>query len=214
MNDVVYEKLFRYLTLTMVIIIVIVFIIFFLELFRGSLYAFLKMGLTILVGSIWNPIKKIYGGLPFIYGTLYTSILALIMAVPLSLGVAIASSELLPVNITRFLDPIIEMMAAIPSIIYGMWALFILSPILRIYVEPLLSSTLGFLPFFKGPIMGIGYLNAAIILSIMILPIISSLAREALKNVPKEIGELTLALGGTKWEAIKMKIHVARLGIL
>jgi len=214
MNDIFYEKLFKYIALAMVIIIAIIFSIFFVELVRGSLYAFLKAGLTIIIGSIWNPVKEIYGGLPFIYGTLYTSILALIIAVPLSLGVAIASSELLPTSITRILDPIIEMMAAIPSIIYGMWALFVLGPVLRIYVEPFLSSTLGFLPLFRGPIMGLGYLNAAIILFIMILPIISSLIREAIRMVPREIEELTLALGGTRWEAIKMKIHIARLGIL
>ena len=214
MNNVFYEKLFKYIALTMVIIIVIIFSIFFVELVSNSLYAFLKAGLTIIVGSTWNPVKEIYGGLPFIYGTLYTSILALIIAVPLSLGVAIASSELLPSSITNVLNPVIEMMAAIPSIIYGMWALFVLGPILRIYIEPFLSSTLGFLPLFRGPITGLGYLNAAIVLSIMILPIISSLMREAIGMVPKEIEELTLALGGTRWEAIKMKIHVAKLGIL
>ena len=214
MNRDLHETLFTFISKFMLLIIIGIFALFFIELFYGSLPIFLKEGIYILIGSIWNPVAKIFGGLPFLYGTIYTSILALLFAVPISLGVAIATSELLPVNVTRILDPIIEMMAAIPSIIYGMWALFVLGPILRDYVEPFLLSTLGFLPIFQGPINGLGYINASIILFIMILPIISSISREAIRMVPRDIGELTLALGGTKWEAIKMKIHVSRMGIL
>lgn len=214
MNRDLHEILFVLVSKFMLLIIIGIFALFFIELFYGSLPIFLKEGIYILIGSIWDPVAKIFGGLPFLYGTIYTSILALLFAVPISLGVAIATSELLPVNVTRILDPVIEMMAAIPSIIYGMWALFVLGPILRDYVEPLLLSTLGFLPIFQGPINGLGYINASIILFIMILPIISSISREAIRMVPRDIGELTLALGGTRWEAIKMKIHVARMGIL
>jgi phosphate transport system permease protein len=210
----VYEELFVGLSKFMVLLVIVIFLLFFMILLKGSISAFLSQGYYIIIGIIWDPVKRIFGGLPFIYGTVYTSILALIMAVPISIGVAISTSELLPTSLTRLLDPLIEMMAAIPSIIYGMWALFILGPFLRDYVEPFLSTYLSFIPIFQGPMTGLGYINASIILFIMILPIISSLARESIRMVPREIEELTLAIGGTRWEAIKMKLHVARLGII
>lgn len=162
---------------------------------------------------MWNPITHSFGALPFIYGTLLTSILALLFAVPISLGVAISSSELLPNRITIFLDPIIELMAAIPSIVYGMWALFILAPFIRDIIGPYLKEYLGVLPFFQGPLTGYGYFTASLILFIMILPIISSLIREAIRAVPRDIMELTLAIGGTRWEAIRIKIGAAKVGI-
>jgi|Deesub1362B_J571_1020462.scaffolds.fasta_scaffold00003_262 phosphate transport system permease protein len=208
------EKLFKYVSSVSAWTIISVFTVFFITIFYGSLDSIFYSGIKFIFISIWDPVKKIFGALPFIYGTLLTSLVALILAIPISLGVAIASSELLPSNLSKVLDPVIELMAAIPSIVYGMWALFVLGPVLRVYVEPFLNEYLGFLPLFQGTISGYGYLNASIILFIMILPIISSLSREAIRAVPNEIKEMTLALGGTEWEAIRMKISVAKRGII
>jgi phosphate transport system permease protein len=208
------EKIFRSVSALSAFGIGATFAVFLLSILVGAKDSIAFSGLRFFVTYIWDPVNRVFGAVPFVYGTLLTSIIALILAIPISLGVAIASSELIPPSITRILDPVVELMAAIPSIVYGMWALFILGPILRDYIEPFLNKYLGFIPLFQGTISGYGYLNASIILFIMILPIISSLSREALRAVPKEIKEMTLALGGTEWEAIRMKISVAKRGIV
>ena len=159
-------------------------------------------GASFINGTTWNVVKDIYGALPAIYGTLVSALLALIIAVPISLGAAIFLVELSPGWIRGPASFIIEMLAAIPSVIVGLWGLFVLVPFVRSPVESWLGSKLGFLPFFKGPPFGFGFLAAAIILSIMIIPIITAMSRDVLRAVPSTQREAMLALGATRWETI------------
>jgi phosphate transport system permease protein len=173
------------------------------------------LGWGFLLSSEWNPVSEHFGGLPFIYGTVVTSVLALVIAIPLGVGSAIFLSELATPRISSGLTFLIELLAAIPSVIYGLLAMFSLVPLMRIYIEPLLRSVLGFLPWFQGIAYGVGYLTAGVILAIMTLPFIISVSRESLMAVPREQREAALALGSTKWEATwQVVVPHARLGIL
>jgi phosphate transport system permease protein len=156
-----------------------------------------------------------FGALPFIYGTLVSSLLALILAVPLSIGVAVFTTEMCPARFRGPLSFFVELLAAIPSVVYGVWAIFVLVPILSNYVEPFLSRTLGWTGLFVGAPYGIGMLAAGIILAIMIIPIISSITREVLMVVPQHQREAVLALGATRWEMIRIGVlRNARAGIM
>ena len=163
----------------------------------------------------WDPVNEKFGALPFIYGTLVSSLLALIIAVPLSVGVAVFTTEMCPPMLRGPLSFFVELLAAIPSVVYGLWAIFVLVPILSGYVEPFLSKTLGWTGLFTGPPYGISMLAAGIILAIMIIPIISSIAREVLMVVPQHQREAVLALGATRWEMIRVGVlRNARAGIM
>ncbi len=165
--------------------------------------------------SKWDAVTEIFGALPYIYGTIFSSILALIIAVPLSLGIAIYLAELAPHWIRQPLNFLIELLAAIPSVIYGLWGIFVLAPFLRIWVQPFLAKYFGFLPFFQGRIYGVGMLAAGVILSIMIIPTISSISREVLSTTPNVLKEAALAVGATRWETVKMTLlPYGRSGIL
>ncbi len=165
--------------------------------------------------SIWDPGADNFGALPFIYGTLLTSFLALLIAVPLGLGAAIFLSEMAPRRIANIATFLVELLAAVPSVIYGLLAIFTLIPLMRTYVEPALKASLGWLPLFDGPFYGVGYLSAGIILAVMTFPFIISLSREALMAVPTEQREAALALGATKWETTwQAVVPFARLGII
>ncbi|MFZ3171991.1 MAG: phosphate ABC transporter permease subunit PstC [Carboxydocellales bacterium] len=161
-----------------------------------------RFGLNFLWNTAWNPVTEEYGALPFIYGSIVSSLLALLIAVPLSLGAAIFLTELAPRWLMVPVSFMIELLAAIPSVIYGLWGLFVLVPFLRLQVQPWLGSHLGFLPFFQGPAYGVGMLAAGIILAIMILPTITSISRDVLGLVPNDQREAMLALGATRWETI------------
>src|SRR6201997_4780572 len=166
-------------------------------------------------GRDWNPVEEQFGAFPFIYGTLVSSILSLIIAVPLSVGVAVFTTEMCPRWLRGPLSFTTELLAAIPSVIYGLWAIFVLVPILRNYVQPFLAKTLGWTGLFSGPSYRIGMLAAGIILAIMVIPIISSIAREVLSVVPQHQREAALALGATRWEMIRMAVlRNARAGIV
>jgi phosphate transport system permease protein len=172
-------------------------------------------GLKFFAGSEWDPVNEQFGALPFVYGTLVSSLLALIIAVPLSIGVAVFTTEMCPVPLRGPLSFFVELLAAIPSVVYGLWAIFVLVPILSNYVEPFLSKTLGWTGFFDGPPYGISMLAAGIILAIMIIPIISSITREVLMVVPRHQREAALALGATRWEMIRVGVlRNARAGIV
>jgi phosphate transport system permease protein len=156
-----------------------------------------------------------FGALPFIYGTVLTSLLALLISVPLGVGAAIFLAELAPPRLSNTCTFLVELLAAVPSVIYGLLAIFTLVPIMRQYVEPFLKKTLGYLPWFQGPAYGVGYLTAGLILSIMTFPFIISISREALLAVPREQREAALALGATKWESTwQVVVPFARLGII
>ncbi len=166
-------------------------------------------------GQDWDPVNDQYGALPFVYGTLVSSLLALVIAIPLSVGVGVFTTEMCPKWLRGPLSFTTELLAAIPSVIYGLWAIFVLVPILRNYVEPFLARALGWTGLFEGAPYGIGMLGAGIILAIMIIPIISSITREVLTVVPQHQREAALALGATRWEMIRLGVlRNARAGIV
>lgn len=163
----------------------------------------------------WDPVSGNFGALPFIYGTITTSILALLIAVPLALGVAIFVTELCPRPLRAPISFVTELLAAIPSVVYGLWGIFVLVPLIRDVVGPFLAKTFGWTGFFQGPNFGVGMLTAGIVLSIMILPIISSLTRDIMLSVPNSQREAVLALGATKWEMIRIGVlRNSRIGIV
>jgi phosphate transport system permease protein len=205
----------RLLTLIFAGVILIVAVLLVFELWRGSAASRHLLGWHFLVSSQWNPVTNEFGALPFIYGTVVTSVLALLISVPLGLGAAIFLSELAPAGISNSLTFLVELLAAIPSVIYGLLAIFTLIPLMRTTIAPFLKSTLGFLPQFQGPAYGVGYLTAGIILAIMTFPFIISVSRESLLAVPREQREAALALGATRWETTwQVVVPYAKLGIL
>ena len=172
-------------------------------------------GFKFFAGHDWDPVNERFGAMPFIYGTLVSSFLALLIAVPLAIGVAVFTTEMCPPVLRGPLSFFVELLAAIPSVVYGLWAIFVLVPLLSNYIEPFLSSTLGWTGFFTGAPYGISMLAAGIILAIMIIPIISSIAREVLMVVPQHQREGVLALGATRWEMIRVGVlRNARAGIM
>lgn len=167
------------------------------------------------VSQEWDPVFNKFGALPFIYGTLVTSAVGMVIAVPLGVGAAIFLAELAPRGISDVLTFLIDLLAAVPSVIYGLLGVFILVPLMRTEVQPFLKHTLGFLPLFQGPAYGIGFLTAGVVLAIMIVPFIISVSREVLLAVPREQREASLALGATRWEATwKAVVPYARTGIM
>jgi phosphate transport system permease protein len=179
---------------------------------RPSLVQF---GWKFFTREAWDPVSGDFGALPFIYGTLATSLLALCMAVPLALGVAIFLTELCPRPLRAPISFLTELLAAIPSVVYGLWAVFVLVPLVRNPIGPFLVKTLGWTGLFSGPNFGVGLLTASMILAIMILPIISSLTRDIMTAVPNSQREAVLALGATRWEMIRIGVlRNSRIGIV
>jgi phosphate transport system permease protein len=179
---------------------------------RPSLVAF---GWKFFTRSAWDPVSGDFGALPFIFGTLATSLLALFMAVPLALGVAVFLTELCPRPLRAPISFLTELLAAIPSVVYGLWAVFVLVPLMRNPIGPFFVKTLGWTGLFSGPNFGVGLLTASIILAIMILPIISSLTRDIMTAVPNSQREAVLALGATRWEMIRIGVlRNSRIGIV
>jgi phosphate transport system permease protein len=182
---------------------------------KNSRLSLVQFGWKFFTTSAWDPVSGDFGALPFIFGTLATSLLALCMAVPLALGVAIFLTELCPRALRAPISFLTELLAAIPSVVYGLWAVFVLVPLIRTPVGPFLAKTLGWTGFFGGPIFGVGLLTASIILAIMILPIISSLTRDIMTAVPNSQREAVLALGATRWEMIRIGVlRNSRIGIV
>ena len=185
------------------------------ELVSKSQLSWHAFGFKFFLGENWDPVNDKFGALPFIYGTLVSSLLALVLAVPLAVGVAVFTTEMSPLWLRGPLAFTTELLAAIPSVIYGLWAIFVLVPLLRQYVQPWLARYLGWTGLFEGPPYGIGMLAAGIILAIMIIPIISSITREVMTAVSQQQREAVLALGATRWEMIRMGVlRNARAGIM
>ncbi len=206
---------FRYTMLACSASILVIVGLLLYELTVRSRLSLHEFGLGFFVGTDWDPVMGKFGALPFIYGTLVSSLVAVALAVPLAVGVAVYVTEMCPRALRGIISFLTELLAAIPSVVYGLWAIFILAPILRDYVEPFLESTLGWTGLFTGPKFGLGMLAAGVILAIMIVPIISSITREVLVAVPQNQREATLALGATRWEMIRMGVlRNARAGIL
>ena len=185
------------------------------ELVLRSQLTIAKFGVRFFFDSAWDPVNNNFGALPFVYGTLVSSLIALIIAVPLAVGVAIFITEMCPRMLRGTLSFLTELLAAIPSVVYGLWAVFVLVPLLRERVDPILIKVLGWTGLFAEPNFGIGMFAAGIILAIMILPIISSLTREVMTAVPNSQREAVLALGATRWEMIRVGVlRNARIGIV
>jgi phosphate transport system permease protein len=194
--------------------ILLITILLVIELWGQSALSRAKFGWGFFLGRTWDPVAGDFGALPFIYGTVMTSALSLVMAVPLGLGAAIFLAEMAPPRISDALTFVIELLAAVPSVIYGLLGVFVLVPIMRDVAQPVLIKTLGYLPPFAGPNYGVGVLTASVVLAIMILPFVVSISREALMSVPREQREAALAVGATKWESTwQVVVPFARLGI-
>lgn len=184
------------------------------ELYAGSRLAVQKFGVSFLGSSKWDPVSDEYGALPFIFGTLVSSLIALVIAVPLGVATALFLTEIAPRPIRQPVITVIEMLAAVPSVIFGLWGIFVLVPWLRDHLFQWLKSTLGFLPLFQGPVYGVSMLAGGIVVAIMILPIVTSVSREILRSVPNLQREAAYALGATHWEAIRIAVlSYARRGI-
>ena len=197
--------LFYLLRITALLVIGLLLFIMFI-LFESAWPSISKNGFSFILKTTWNPIEEEFGALPFIFGTMVTSFLALLLAAPVSILIALFITEYLPTKFSQFISLLIEMVAAIPSIVFGLWGIFYLAPFVKDTLSPLLKAHLGFLPFFTGASFGIGILTASLILSIMIVPTITSIARSIFELIPSHQKEASYALGSTKFEMIKLAI--------
>jgi len=204
---------FRLVTGAVALSLVLLVVTIGWELARQSQLSIAKFGLSFWINDIWDPVSGEFGARPFIWGTLYSSVLALTLATPVALGIAIFLSELCPAWLRQPLTFLTELLAAIPSIVYGLWGIFVLVPAVRT-LEASMPAALRQLPFFSGPPVGVGMLSAVLILAVMVIPFTSSVAREVLKAVPMSQREAAYALGATQWEAIRAALYYARTGIM
>jgi phosphate transport system permease protein len=210
------DKAFSGLMLICAIMIFAIVGLIAFELIRNSVESWNKFGFSFFFSQTWDPVKGNYGALPFIYGTVLTSFIALLIAVPLAVGLAVFLTEMCPRVLRGPLAFVTELLAAIPSVIYGLWAVFVLVPLMRDHINPMLIRLFGWTGFFgEDNPTGLGTLTAGIILAIMVLPIISSLTREVMSSVPHSQREAVLALGATRWEMIRVGVlRNARIGIV
>src|SRR6476660_2496263 len=208
------DRAFRSLVILCALAVLAVVGLIFFELVSQSHLSISKFGFKFLVKQIWDPVAEDFGALPFIYGTVVSSLLGLLIAVPLSIGTALFLTEICPRRLRAVLSLLVELLAAIPSVIYGLWGIFVLSPFLRLHIEPFLAKYFGWTGLFTGPKYGWGMLAAGCIIAIMILPIIASITREVIMAVPRVQREAALALGATRWEMLRMAVlRNARPGI-
>lgn len=207
------DAVFRLLLLSAALLMVAVVLAMIFALASRSMLSIRHFGFSFITNTDWNPVKNQFGALPFIYGTIVSSFIAILISVPLSLGIAIFLVEQAPEFLSRPLTFLVELLAAIPSVVYGLWGIFVLAPFLRNYVEPPLQNAFGWLPLFQGPITGIGLLTGGVILAIMVTPIISAVVRDVLAAVPSSQREAALALGATKWETTRVVLVNGAPGI-
>ncbi len=208
------DHLYRAVLAGAAALVFVVVALIVIETARGAGLALKTFGLGFLRGTEWDPVAEKFGALPYIYGTIVSSAIALLLAVPLGIGSAVFLAEIAPRRVGSIVAFVTELLAAIPSIVFGIWGFFVLAPWLRSAVEPWLIANVGFLPLFRGYPFGIGMLNAGIVLSIMVIPTVVSISREVLLSTPKSLREAALALGATPAEAIFVTLDAARPGIL
>jgi phosphate transport system permease protein len=194
------DAIFRATVFAAALLVLAVVLAMIVSLALHSMLSIRQFGFGFLTSREWDPVKGQFGALAFIYGTIVSSLIALLISVPLSLGIAIFLVEQAPRYLARPITFLVELLAAIPSVVYGLWGIFVLAPFLRVHVEPQLARWFGWLPLFQGPITGIGLLTGGVILAIMVTPIISAVVRDVLAAVPNTQREAALALGATKWE--------------
>ena len=209
------DEIARVVTLVFATTVVLITAALVWELWVNSALPRQKFGFHFFVTSVWDPIMDQYGALPFIYGTMVTSAVALLIAVPLGIGAAIFLAELAPARVSDTLQFFIDLLAAVPSVIYGLLGVFIVVPLMRTVIFPALNKPFGYLPIFKGPSYGVGFMTAGIVLAIMVIPYIISVSREVLLSVPRDQREAALALGSTRWESTwKVVVPFAKTGIM
>src|SRR6202162_3731941 len=208
------DEIARLITLLFAASVVLITLLIVYELWQGSVLPRHKFGFAFFRTSVWDPNFEQFGALPFIFGTLVTSAVALLIAVPLGIGAAIFLAELAPARVSDTLEFFIDLLAAVPSVIYGLLGVFVVVPLMRQYIQPGLKKSLGFLPLFQGPAYGVGFLTGGIVLAIMVIPYIISVSREVLLSVPRDQREAALSLGATRWESTwKVVLPFARAGI-
>jgi phosphate transport system permease protein len=200
------DRAFKGLTMAMALSVFVLIVLVGFELAHGSTLAMRTFGWRFLISSDWDPVNEKFGAVPFIFGTLVSSALGLIIAVPLSIATAVYLTELAPLWLRQPLTIFIELLAAVPSVIWGLWGIFVMVPWLRGHLFPGLQKLFGFLPLFQGPIFGPSMLAGGIIVAIMILPIITSVSREILRSVPGLQREAAYALGATRWEVTRIAV--------
>jgi len=209
------EALFRGATRSFAVLVLLLLGAILVTLFVDALPAFRAFGPSFFLSQEWDPVRDLYGALPAAYGTVVSSLIALLLAGPLGIGVAVFLSEMAPPWLSRPVGVAVEMLAAVPSIIYGMWGLFVLAPVLNRSLYAFLEERLGFLPLFAGPSLGIGMLTGGIILAIMILPFVASVSRDVFRLVPPLLKESAYGLGATRWEVIsQVMIPYGRTGLV
>ena len=207
------DKIFRSVLLIAAASILLIVAAIFVMMTISAMPTLERFGFGFLVGTEWKPAQENFGALPFIYGTVVSSLIALLLSVPISLGIAIFLVEQAPQKVARPIAFIVELLAAIPSVVYGLWGIFVLAPLIRNYLGPFLQGYFGFIPLFQGRLTGIGMITAAIILALMITPIITAVVRDVLAAVPTTQREAALALGATKWETTTIVLGNAASGI-
>lgn len=207
------DTIFRALLLIAASLILVIVGAIIVMMTRSSMPTIELYGLSFLTSSEWNPSEGKFGALAFIYGTIVSSLIAVILSVPISLGIAIFLTEQAGARLARPIAFLVELLAAIPSVVYGLWGIFVLAPFVREYLGAFLENYLGFIPFFQGRLTGIGMLTGGLILAIMITPIITSVVRDVLEAVPATQREAALALGATEWETTQVVLTNAASGI-
>ncbi|MFH1437380.1 MAG: phosphate ABC transporter permease subunit PstC [Pseudomonadota bacterium] len=209
------DLVFRLITAFCALLVILVMAGLFIELVRHSKLSLQAFGFDFLLSEKWNPVTGEFGAASSIYGTIVSTVIAMVLAVPLSLVIALFLVELAPPRLSRVVGYGVELLAAIPSIIYGMWGLFVFAPFMAGHVQPLFAKTLGFLPLFKGPPMGIGMMTAGIILALMVLPFISAVMRDVFRMVPPVVKESAHGMGATTWEVMsKVTVRYGMRGLL
>ena len=207
------DAVFRVAMFSTALLVLLIIVGMIAALASNSMLSIRQFGFGFLASQTWDPIKGLFGALPFIYGTVVSSLIALLISVPFSLGIAIFLVEQAPRFLARPIGFLVELLAAIPSVVYGLWGIFVLAPFLRVWIEPPLAKWFGWLPLFQGPITGIGLLTGGLILAVMVTPIISAVVRDVLAAVPSSQREAALALGATKWEMIRVVLTNGAPGI-
>ena len=209
------DSLFRSATALAALIVISTILFISIQIYRAAAPALSHFGWKFFTTSVWNPVEDQYGGLPFIWGTLLTSILALCIAIPFSLATAIYIAEIAPSWLKRPVSFVVELLAAIPSVVYGLWAIYLLIPLLQKYVQAPLSSRFGSIPIFAPPAIGPSVLSAVLVLSVMVIPYITAVARDVIVSCPQSQREASVGLGATRWETIShIVLRYCRQGIL
>jgi phosphate transport system permease protein len=209
------DRVFQAIVLLAALLVLAIVVGLAVDLTWESRQAIARFGLSFLVTQTWDPVHQQFGALTYVFGTIVTSLTAIVLAFFVGVGSALFLTELAPSRARAPLSALVELLAAIPSVVYGLWGIFVLAPVIRIYIEPFLGRTLGFIPIFSGPQIGIGFLAGGMILAIMILPTVTAIARDVIRTVPRDQREAASALGATHWEVVaKVILPYARSGIL